>query len=264
MRIASWNVNSIRTREDRVLLWLDEHQPDVLLMQETKVLDDAFPRDGFEQRGYTLALHGQRTYNGVAIASKLPLDDLELGLPLEDDDDARGIAASIAGIRVVGLYVPNGRRLDADHYQYKLRWLDALHDWLEARCDPAAPLILAGDFNIAPDDRDIHDPAEWGDTVMNSTEVRARLQRLLGWGLTDALRATTDEDGIFTWWDYRAGAFRFNKGLRIDLMLVTDPVRARIDAVTTNRDDRKVRKGVEKPSDHIPVTLDLRDPPVEA
>ncbi len=259
MRIATWNVNSIRTREDRVLLWLDEHEPDVLLMQETKVVDENFPREGFEERGYTLALHGQRTYNGVAIASKLPIEDLETGFPLADDEDARGIAATIAGIRVGGLYVPNGRRLDADHYQYKLRWLDALHVWLRETGDPAAPLILAGDFNIAPDDRDVHDPAEWQDTVMNSDEVRARLQTLLGWGLTDALRTVSDEGGIFTWWDYRAGAFRFNKGLRIDLMLVTDPVRDRIEAVTTDRNDRKVRKGVEKPSDHIPVTLELRD-----
>jgi exodeoxyribonuclease-3 len=259
VRIATWNVNSIRTREDRVLLWLDEHEPDVLLLQETKVVDDDFPREGFEERGYSLSLYGQRTYNGVAIASKLPLEDVETGVPLAGDEDARGIAATIAGIRVVGLYVPNGRRLDHEHYQYKLRWLDALHIWLREQADPASPLILAGDFNIAPDDRDVHDPAEWQDTVMNSDDVRTRLQTVLAWGLSDALRATTDEAGIFTWWDYRAGAFRFNKGLRIDLMLVTDPVRERIEAVTTDRNDRKVRKGVEKPSDHIPVTLDLRD-----
>lgn len=259
MRIATWNVNSIRTREDRVLLWLDENEPDVLLLQETKVVDDDFPRAGFEERGYALSLYGQRTYNGVAIASKLPVEDLEVGLPLARDEDARGIAATIGGIRIAGLYVPNGRRLDDDHYQYKLRWLDALHVWLREQADPASPLILAGDFNIAPDDRDVHDPAEWQGTVMNSDEVRARLQTLLDWGLSDALRVTTDEAGIFTWWDYRAGAFRFNKGLRIDLMLVTDPIRDRIEAVTTDRNDRKVRKGVEKPSDHIPVTLDLRD-----
>lgn len=259
MRIATWNVNSIRTREDRVLLWLDENQPDVLLLQETKVVDDDFPRAGFEERGYSLSLYGQRTYNGVAIASKLPIDDVEVGFPLADDEDARTIAATIGGVRIVGLYVPNGRRLDADHYQYKLRWLDALRIWLEERCDPSQPLVMAGDFNIAPDDRDVHDPAEWQGTVMNSDDVRTRLQALLSWGLTDSLRAINDEPGVFTWWDYRAGAFRFNKGLRIDLMLVTDPIRERIEAVTTDRNDRKVRKGVEKPSDHIPVTLDLRD-----
>lgn len=259
MRIATWNVNSIRTREDRVLLWLEENAPDVLCLQETKVVDDAFPREGFEALGYELTIFGQQTYNGVAIASKLPIEDVELGLPLDDDEDARGIAATIGGVRIAGLYVPNGRRLDADHYQYKLKWLDALHDWLDEHCDPAQPLILAGDFNIAPDDRDVHDPAEWQGTVMNSDAVRSRLQRLLDWGLTDSLRETTDEAGIFTWWDYRAGAFRFNKGLRIDLMLVSEPIRSRIEAVTTNRDDRKVRKGVEKPSDHIPVVLDLVD-----
>ena len=259
MRIATWNVNSIRTRHDRVLLWLDENQPDVLCLQETKVVDDDFPREGFEERGYSLSLYGQRTYNGVAIASKLPVEDVELGLPLAGDEDARGIAATIDGVRVVSLYVPNGRRLDDDHYAYKLRWLEALHSWLEQHGDPAVPLVLAGDFNVAPDDRDVHDPAAWQGTVMNSDEVRAGLQKLLDWGLTDALRAVSDEAGIFTWWDYRAGAFRFNKGLRIDLMLVTDPVRDRIESVTTKRDDRKVRKGVEKPSDHIPVLLELRD-----
>jgi exodeoxyribonuclease-3 len=259
MRISTWNVNSIRTREDRVLLWLDENQPDVLCMQETKVLDDNFPREGFEERGYSLSLLGQRAYNGVAIASRLPIEDVELGFPLAGDEDARGIAATIGGIRVASLYVPNGRRLDADHYQYKLRWLDALRVWLGERCDPSTPLLLAGDFNIAPDDRDVHDPAAWVGSVMNSDDVRDRLQRLLDWGLVDALRVTTDEAGIYTWWDYRAGAFRFNHGLRIDLMLVTESIRPRIESVTTNRDDRKVRKGVEKPSDHIPVTLELRD-----
>ena len=228
-------------------------------MQETKVVDENFPRAGFEERGYTLSLFGQRTYNGVAIASKLPIEDVELGLPLDDDDDARGIAATIAGVRIASLYVPNGRRLDADHYQYKLRWLDALHAWLGENHDPSAPLVLAGDFNIAPDDRDVHDPAAWEGSVMNSDDVRARLQTLLDWGLVDSLRTVSDEPGVFTWWDYRGGAFRFNQGLRIDLMLVTEPVRERIVTVITNRDDRKVRKGVEKPSDHIPVTLELRD-----
>jgi len=259
MRIATWNVNSIRTRVDRVLLWLDEHQPDVLCMQETKVVDDNFPREGFEERGYSLSLLGQRTYNGVAIASRLPVEDVERGLPLADDEDARGIAATIGGVRIVSLYVPNGRQLEADHYQYKLRWLDALRAWLDEHHKPSDPLILVGDFNVAPDDRDVYDPAAFEGSVMNSDEVRARLQTLLDWGLVDSLRTVTDEPGVFTWWDYRGGAFRFNQGLRIDLMLASDPVRERIVSVTTHRDDRKVRKGVEKPSDHVPVTLELRD-----
>jgi len=259
MRIATWNVNSIRTREDRVLLWLDENEPDVLCMQETKVVDDDFPREGFEERGYSLSIFGQRTYNGVAIASKLPIEEVELGLPLAGDEDARGIAATVGGVRIASLYVPNGRQLGAEHYQYKLRWLDALRGWMDEGYDPSIPLVLAGDFNIAPEDRDVHDPAAWEGSVMNSDEVRARLQTLLDWGLVDSLRTVTDEAGVFTWWDYRGGAFRFNQGLRIDLMLVTDPIRERIDSVKTNRDDRKVRKGVEKPSDHIPVILELRD-----
>jgi exodeoxyribonuclease-3 len=259
MRIATWNVNSIRTREDRVLLWLEENAPDVLCIQETKVVDDAFPREGFEALGYELSIFGQRTYNGVAIASKLPIEDTETGLPLADDEEARGIAATIGGVRIVGIYVPNGREAGTDKYEYKLRWLDALRAWLDDRYDLAQPLVVAGDFNIAPDDRDMHDPEGWAGGVMCTDEVRARLQALLRWGLSDALRLVSDEAGVYTWWDYRAGAFRFNKGLRIDLMLVTEPVRQRITAVTTNRDDRKVRKGVEKPSDHIPVVLDLRD-----
>ena len=259
MRIATWNVNSIRTREDRVLLWLEEHAPDVLCMQETKVVDEVFPRDGFEALGYHLELYGQRTYSGVAIASKLPIEEVEVGLPLEGDDEARGIAVTTDGVRIVDVYVPNGGQLGTDKFDYKLRWLDALCAWLEDWCDPSQPLVVAGDFNITPDDRDVHDPAAWQDSVMSSDEVRGRLQALLNWGLTDSLRAVSDEAGVFTWWDYRAGAFRFYKGLRIDLMLVTEPVRERIASVTTNRDDRKVRKGVEKPSDHIPVMLELRD-----
>jgi exodeoxyribonuclease-3 len=259
VRIATWNVNSIRTREDRVLLWLDEHAPDVLLMQETKTVDDNFPREGFEERGYELSIHGQRTYNGVAIASKLPIEDVESGLPLEGDEEARGIAATIGGVRVVDLYVPNGRKVGTDKFEYKLRWLDALARWLGERCSPREPLVVAGDFNIAPDDRDVHDPERWAGGVMCSEDERGRLETLLQWGLSDALRAVTDEAGLFTWWDYRAGAFRFNWGLRIDLMLVTEPLRERIVSVETNRDDRKVRQGVEKPSDHIPVTLELSD-----
>ena len=259
MRIATWNVNSIRTREDRVLLWLDEHEPDVLCMQETKVIDDDFPRAGFEERGYSLSLLGQRTYNGIAIASRLPVTDVEAGLPLVGDEEARGIAVTVGGIRVVGLYVPNGRQVGTDKYEYKLAWLDALRGWLDERCDASEPLILAGDFNIAPDDRDMHDPEGWAGGPMCSDDVRARLQSLLSWGLVDSLREVSDEAGVYTWWDYRAGAFRFNKGLRIDLMLATDPVRERIESVTTNREDRKVRKGVEKPSDHIPVILELGD-----
>lgn len=259
MRIATWNVNSIRTREDRVLLWLEEHAPDVLCIQETKVVDDAFPRDGFEALGYDLQLYGQRTYNGVAIASKLPIEDVEVGLPLTEDGEARGIAATIDGVRIVGPYVPNGRKVGTDKFQYKLDWLDALCEWLEDRHDPSDSLVMCGDFNIAPDDRDVHNPAAWEGSVQCSDEERARFQTLLRWGLADSLRAVSDEAGVFTWWDYRAGAFRFNQGLRIDLMLATEPVRERIVSVTTNRDDRKVRKGVEKPSDHIPVLLELRD-----
>jgi len=259
MRIATWNVNSIRTREDRVLLWLREHEPDVLCMQETKVVDEDFPREGFEELGYEVSIHGQRTYNGVAIASKVPIEDVVVGLPLEGDEEARGIAVTAGGVRVVDLYVPNGGVVGSEKYAYKLRWLDALCDWLEGHAAPSEALVLAGDYNIAPDDRDVWDPEGYRDQVLCSDEERARFQWLLRWGLTDALRAVNDEAGVFTQWEYRGGAFRFNQGVRIDHLLVSDSVKARLQTVEWSRDDRKVRDGVAKPSDHIPVTLVLED-----
>ena len=259
MRIATWNVNSVRTREDRVLLWLREHEPDVLCMQETKVVDEDFPREGFEELGYTVSIHGQKTYNGVAIASRLPVEDVVVGLPLEGDDEARGIAVTVGGVRIVDVYVPNGSEVGSEKYAYKLRWLDALGEWLDGNADPSEALVVAGDYNIAPDDRDVWDAEAWRGQVLCTDEERARFQSLLRWGLTDALRAVNDAPEVYTQWDYRGAAFRFNQGVRIDHLLVSEPVRARMESVELSRDDRKVREGVAKPSDHIPVTLVLRD-----
>jgi exodeoxyribonuclease III len=259
MRIATWNVNSVRTRLDRVLLWLQEHEPDVLCMQETKVVDDDFPREGFEELGYEVSIHGQKTYNGVAIASRMPVSEVEVGLPLDGDEEARGIAVTVGGVRVVDVYVPNGSEVGSEKYAYKLRWLDALGEWLDRHADPSEALVVAGDYNIAPDDRDVWDAELWRGQVLCTEEERARFQSLLRWGLTDALRAVNDAAEVYTQWDYRGAAFRFNQGVRIDHLLVSEPVRARLEAVELSRDDRKVRDGVAKPSDHIPVTLVLND-----
>ncbi|MBT5772797.1 MAG: exodeoxyribonuclease III [Dehalococcoidia bacterium] len=259
MRIATWNVNSVRTREDRVLLWLREHEPDVLCMQETKVVDEDFPTAGFEELGYTVSIHGQKTYNGVAIASRLPVEDVVVGLPLDGDDEARGIAVTVGGVRIVDVYVPNGSEVGSDKYAYKLRWLDALGAWLDGNADPSAALVVTGDYNIAPDDRDVWDAEAWRGQVLCTDEERARFQSLLRWGLTDALRAVNDEASVYTQWDYRGAAFRFNQGVRIDHLLVSGPVLERLQSVELSRDDRKVRDGVAKPSDHIPVTLVLSD-----
>lgn len=259
MRIATWNVNSVRTREDRVLLWLREHEPDVLCMQETKVVDEDFPSEGFEALGYEVTVHGQKTYNGVAIASRVPVGDVVVGLPLDGDEEARGLAVTVGGVRIVDVYVPNGGEVGSEKYAYKLRWLDALCDWLEGHADPSEALVVAGDYNIAPDDRDVWDAEVWRGQVLCTDEERARFERLLRWGLTDALRAVNEEAGVYTEWDYRGAAFRFNQGVRIDHLLVSEPVRERLQTVELSRDDRKVRDGVAKPSDHIPVMLVLRD-----
>ncbi len=231
--------------------------PDVLCLQEPKVADDAFPRSGFEELGYEVACHGQPTYNGVALISQLPMSDLATGLPFPSDDQARGMSALIGGIRIISIYVPNGRKVDSEHYRYKLLWLDALGTWLSETADPAEALVLAGDFNIAPDDRDVHDVEASRGQLLASDAERARFQALLDWGLTDSLREVRAEAGVYTWWDFRGGAFRFNRGLRIDHVLTTGPLRERIGAVECSRDDRKVRAGVAGPSDHIPVTLVL-------
>lgn len=259
MKIATWNVNSIRARTNRVTLWLEANVPDVLLLQETKVVDKSFPREAFEALGYHIELSGQPAYNGVAIASKLPIENIETGFPLKGDTEARGIAGTIAGIRIVNIYVPNGQQIGTAKFIYKQHWLDSLLTWLQQRYDPTEQIVVAGDFNIAPEDRDVHDPAIWHNSAISSNEVRHQLQALIDWGLTDSLRAVSDETGVFTWWDYQRAAFRFNKGLRIDLMLVTETLRERITSVVINRDDRKVQNGIEKPSDHIPVLLELRD-----
>jgi exodeoxyribonuclease III len=258
MRVVTWNVNSVRTRLARAVALVDRHQPDVLCLQETKVVDEDFPRAPFEERGYQLLLQGQKTFNGVAILSRLPLTEARAGFPGNPlPEQARVVSAEVGGLRLLNLYVVNGESTTSEKYPLKLAWLDALAAWLEAEHDPARPVLLVGDFNVAPDDRDVWDPALWQGKVLASDAERARLRRLLGWGLADLLRTRTEEGGHFTWWDYRMGAFARGWGVRIDLALGTAPVVERLVGVSVDREERKVGEHAEKPSDHAPVVVDL-------
>lgn len=257
MRIVTFNVNSIRARLHLLPDWLDRARPDVLCLQELKCEAADFPMELFAARGYHVALHGQKTYNGVAIASLTPLDDVRTGLPLAGDAEARGIAVRTAGLHIVNLYVVNGKAVGDPKYDHKLRWLDALVDWVARSCTPEEALVVCGDFNIAPTDDDTWDPAAWHGEVLCSEAERAPFRRLLDWGLHDAFRAlypTAFGRYAHTWWDYRGAGFPRGHGLRIDHHLVSASVLARAAAVEIDRDMRKS----DKASDHAPVTLVLR------
>ncbi|HEX7443868.1 MAG TPA: exodeoxyribonuclease III [Acidimicrobiales bacterium] len=255
MLIATWNVNSLKARLPRVEQWLEENQPDIVCLQETKLTDDAFPALAFETLGYSAAHHGQGQWNGVAILSRVGLDDVVAGFGdgAEPDPDARVVWATCGGIRVSSVYVPNGRALDDDHYTYKLAWLERLRGVLDAREDPASDLVVCGDFNIAPVDADVWDPAEFVGATHTSEPERAALGRLEGWGLVDVFQRRHPDGGIFSWWDYRAGNFHKGKGMRIDLVLATEALAARS---ADDRVDRDARKG-QKPSDHAPVIAEF-------
>ncbi len=248
MRIVTWNVNSIRSRESRLLAWLTAHQPDVLCLQELKLEDALFPHAAIEALGYRAVTHGQKSYNGVAILSRHEITDVTR--TLDDgvaDDQARLIAGTILGVRVVCVYVPNGSEPDSDKYAYKLAWLKRLRAWFEREGAADRPMVLCGDMNVAPDGRDVARPAEWDDTVLCLPEVRKSLQHVLDWGLTDAFRQHRPEAGLYSWWDYRGGGFERNNGLRIDHIFATRALTS-IDAFV----DRNERRG-EKPSDHVPL-----------
>jgi len=258
VRIATWNVNSLKARMPRVMEWLDAARPDVLCMQETKLADDQVPVLDFESKGYTIVHHGEGRWNGVAIASSCGITGDAVGFGGLDDPyvgDARLVAATCRDVRVVSVYVPNGREVGSEFYERKLLWLRTLRDWLEANHSPDEPLVVCGDFNVAPDDRDVYDPKAFVGSTHVSPEERAALQDILDWGLTDAFREIYDAGGLYTWWDYRAGNFHKGKGLRIDLALVTKPL---VERVTYALVDRNARKG-EKPSDHAPLFIDLAE-----
>jgi len=254
VRIATWNVNSVRARLDRVVGWLDSARPDVACLQETKVVDADFPRAAFEASGWRVVTHGQKTYNGVAIVAREEPADVVRGMGDGDPDaEARLLAATVGGVRLVDVYVPNGQEVGSAKYAYKLRWLARLRAFLDQHARADAPLVVCGDFNIAPDDRDVWDPAKWKDQCLFSEPEKAALREVQAFGLDDALRLKHDEPGLFTWWDYRMGAFHRGWGLRIDHFLVTKSVAARLRSVTI---DREARKG-EGPSDHAPVVMEI-------
>lgn len=250
MHVATWNVNSIRAREERVLGWLEATKPDVLCLQELKVPDDKFPREAVEALGYQVETHGQRTYNGVAILARAPLADVVRGFGDDDaDDHARFIAATTLGVRVMCAYVPNGHTPDSPKFQYKLRWFERLGAHLARTLDPASPALLCGDFNVAPTDLDVHDPVAWQGQVLCTPEERAALARVLEGRLIDVVRRLHPDERIYSWWDYRQLAFPKNRGLRIDHIVATPPLVARLTGAGI---DREARKG-KQPSDHAPV-----------
>ena len=257
MRIASWNVNSIRSRMDQLTAWLARSAPDVLCMQETKVEDDIFPHAQLAEVGYRTVTLGQKTYNGVAIAAKLGLAIEDVKRNLDDDPpDAprRLIAATIEGVRIVDVYVPNGQAVGTPAFAYKLAWLDRLHRDLAAHATPDQEILVCGDFNVAPEPIDVYDPKKWEGSILFTHEERAALKKLLSWGLVDVFRDLHPaEAGLYSWWDYRMSAFRKNRGLRIDLALCTPALAARCKAATIDKRPREL----ERPSDHAPVIVEI-------
>lgn len=256
VKIATWNVNSLRMRAARVTAWLATHTPDVLCLQETKVEDGKFPRALLEDAGYHVEFHGQKSYNGVAIASKLPITEVQRGFGDGGDDaQARCLGGTIAGWRVYSLYVPNGQEVGSDKYQYKLGWLARLATLAAAQAQAFPRVALCGDFNIAPADNDVHDPAAWREQVLCSTAERARLAEVMACGYSDGFRALYPEARAFSWWDYRGASFFRDKGLRIDHVLCSAGAQALLAAVEIDRDERKG----EGASDHAPVMATFRD-----
>ena len=253
MKVASWNVNSIRVRQQQVLDWLDAEQPDVLGLQEIKMQTDDFPVEVFREAGYHSIVDGQKTYNGVAMLSRLEPADVHRAIPDFEDEQKRAIAGTYHGTRVINLYVPNGKAVGDPKYDYKLSWLGALRDWLEDEIAAHEKLVVMGDFNIAPDDRDVHDPEEWKDKILCSDPERAALQALVDLGLEDSFRFFDQDEALFSWWDYRMNGFRRNRGLRIDLLLVSEAVR---ENCTKSWIDRGPR-ALERPSDHAPVIVEF-------
>ena len=253
MKLATWNVNSLNVRLPHVMTWLEENPTDVLCIQETKLTDDKFPFAQIEAAGYHVAYTGQKTYNGVAILSKLPITDVVKNNPQLDDPQQRILAATIDGVRIVCAYVPNGQSVDSEKYQYKMGWLDAFHAWISEEAAKHPQLAVVGDYNIAPEDRDVHDPAAWEGMVHVSPRERAALQRLLDIGLTDAFRLFEQPEKSYSWWDYRGLGFRLNKGLRIDHILLSPALVQRCSACVIDRTPRKW----EQPSDHTPVIATL-------
>ncbi|TAN74725.1 MAG: exodeoxyribonuclease III [Gallionella sp.] len=253
MKIATWNVNSLKVRLPHVLDWLGANPVDVLCLQETKQQDGDFPQAELMAAGYHSIFSGQKTYNGVAILSRIPASDVQFGIPDFADEQKRVIAATFDGVRVVCVYVPNGQSVDSDKYQYKLGWLNALHDWLKQELIRYPELVLLGDYNIAPEDRDVYDPLAWQGNVLVSEPERRQFKNLLRLGLRDSFRLFEQAEKSYSWWDYRMMAFRRNLGLRIDHILISEPLAARCKSCAIDKAPRKL----ERPSDHAPVVVDI-------
>jgi exodeoxyribonuclease III len=258
LRIATWNVNSIKQRIDSALAWLAERKPDIVCLQETKCVDDAFPRLEFESAGYNVAVHGQKTFNGVALLSKFPFDEVNIGLPGDErDDHARfieGVVSTAKGaVRVASIYLPNGNPPDTEKYTYKIGWMKRLAAYARGRLLLEEPLIMAGDYNVIPNTADAKNPKVWLGDALFLPRTRDEYRSLINLGLTDAIRATSDDPGLFTFWDYQAGAWQKNNGIRIDHLLLSP---AAADTLSDAGIDRHVRSW-EKPSDHVPVWIDL-------
>ncbi len=258
MRIATWNVNSLAVRLPQVLDWLAEHRPDALCLQETKLTDDKFPHATLAEAGYAAQWFGQKTYNGVALITPVGAPAAEgvvKNIPGFIDEQARVIAATLGDTRVIGAYFPNGQSVDSDKFQYKLAWLEALQTWMADELQAHRRLVLVGDFNIAPEDRDVHDPVTWAGQVLCTPQERAHFQRLLSLGMHDAYRLFEQAPRSWSWWDYRNLAFRKNQGLRIDHILVSDALKPAVSACAIDKLPRKH----ERPSDHAPVMVTLED-----
>ncbi|HYD80051.1 MAG TPA: exodeoxyribonuclease III [Paucimonas sp.] len=253
MKLATWNVNSLKVRLPHVLQWLADNPVDVLCLQETKLTDDKFPVGEIEAAGYQVAFTGQKTYNGVAILSKHPMADIVKNIPSFEDEQQRVIAATVGDVRVVCAYIPNGQSLESEKYLYKLKWLEGLRDWLSREYAAHPKLALLGDYNIAPEDRDVHDPAAWQGQVLVSEPERAAFRRLLDLGFKDAFRLFEQPEKLFSWWDYRQLAFRRNAGLRIDHILLSAPLAEKCSACVIDKAPRKL----EQPSDHTPVVATI-------
>jgi len=253
VKIATWNVNSLRVRLPHLLPWLAAHTPDVMCLQETKCEDATFPMSELEAAGYRALHHGQRTYNGVAILSRNAGEAPARGIPAFEDPQSRVIAADFGGVRVVSAYVPNGQSVGSDKYAYKLRWLAAFTDWLRSELATHPRLAVLGDFNVAPEERDVHDPKAWEGQVLFSPPERAALRGVVDLGLADAFRLFEQPEKSYTWWDYRMGAFRRNLGLRIDHVLLSEALARDCSACAIDTAPRRL----ERPSDHAPVMCEV-------
>lgn len=251
MRVTTWNVNSVRARLPRLLPWLEEHRPDVVCLQETKVRDEDFPLEPLEDQGYNVEIFGQKNYNGVALLSRHPIEAVVRGFPDDDADaDKRVIGGIVGGFVILNLYVPNGSAVGHPKYDYKLRWFERLRRFLDERYDAGSKLIVTGDFNVTFDDRDVYDPEAWREKILCSTRERNALRQVLAFGLVDGLRKHHEEAGIYTWWDFRTAGFKRNQGLRIDHVLLTPTA---LQACTDVAVDIAARDGTGA-SDHAPVT----------